>query len=120
MATPLDADAACTRRWGNGTGRSSACIPHSVAKGKQEVLGARDTAVAPLSQPRRGCVTCARAYCTRNRPLRSTGAHHGPHHTIRQKTRESQKASLPQSPGALGQRPKQAGGEVLVPASHAA
>src|SRR5262244_2927564 len=54
MATPLEADAACTRRWGNGTGRSSAFIPPSVAKGKQEVLGARDTAVASLAQTRGG------------------------------------------------------------------
>ena len=49
-ATPLDADAACKRRWGNGTGRLSAFIPHRVAKGKQEVLGARDAEGAPYVQ----------------------------------------------------------------------
>src|SRR5262245_1653054 len=42
IAHPPEADAACSRRCGNGTGRSSAFIPHSVAKGKQEVLGECD------------------------------------------------------------------------------
>src|SRR6266571_9092458 len=51
---PPEANAACGRRCGNGTGRSNACIPHRIDKGQQEVLGARDAAVTPLSQTRGG------------------------------------------------------------------
>src|SRR5262249_18916408 len=59
MVTPLDAGAACKRQCGNGTGRSSAFIPHRGAKGKPAVPGARDAAVALLSQPRgRRCHGC--------------------------------------------------------------
>src|SRR5712692_4222100 len=54
IATPLYADEACRRRCGNGKSRSDVCIPHTVDKRKQEVLGAYDAAVTPCSQTRGG------------------------------------------------------------------
>ena len=45
-----------------------------VDKRKQEVLGARDAEVTPLSQMRGACVACAWADCNRKRPTRSEGA----------------------------------------------
>src|SRR5262249_21166627 len=43
---PSRAYEACSRRCGNWRSRSDVCIPHMVDRKKQEVLGARDTAVS--------------------------------------------------------------------------
>src|SRR5215831_13712661 len=105
IAHPLYADAACSRRCGNGTGRSGICIPHMVGKRKQEVLGARYTESTPLPQARRACVACAWADCHRKRPTRNEGTHHVSSQTIHEKTRQSQTAPPPHSTGAHGARP---------------
>src|SRR6266568_8831067 len=77
-----------------------------VNKKKQEVLGARNTEVTPSSQTREGigCVRVGRRQPTKTH-IESRSASYVPDHTLRQKTRQSQTASPPQSPGALGARP---------------
>src|SRR5215475_9248019 len=100
IVDPPYADEACSRRGGNWQGRLDVCIPQMAARRKPEVLGARDAAVTPLSQPRgRMCHVCVDILHPAE-PSRSTGAHHVPKHTMHEKTRQSQQASLPQSPGA--------------------
>src|SRR5262245_10870983 len=90
IATPLYAAEAYRRRCGNGTRHSDGWIPYMMDKRKQEVLGVRDAAVTLLSQARGGCVTCTWASFTRQRPSRSTGAHHVPKLTMHEKARQSQ------------------------------
>src|SRR5215510_12386930 len=50
IAHPPYANAACRRRYGNGTGCSGAFIPHMVDQRKQEVLGVHGAEVTPSSQ----------------------------------------------------------------------
>src|SRR5262245_56111454 len=62
IANPPSTDAACRRRGGNWRGCSGAFLPHMVDKKKQEILGARDVAVTPLSQMRGGDVSRVRGH----------------------------------------------------------
>src|SRR6266853_6177491 len=100
IAHPPEADEACRRRCGNGKGRVGVCIPHMVDKRKQEVLGARDAESTPHSQTRGGKCRVRLADCHRTRSTRNEGAHRASHATTHQTTGQSQKASLPPSPGA--------------------
>src|SRR5712691_2436299 len=59
IAHPPEPTEACRRRCRNWQGRSGVCIPHIADRRKQEVLGARDAAVTPLSQTRGGYVSRA-------------------------------------------------------------
>src|SRR5262245_24540302 len=104
IATPPYADVACKRRCGNEQGRSGVGIPHIVDERKPEVRGARDATAVLGSQMHGVCVTSAWTSCTHQRHSGNTGAHHVPHHTICQKTRESQTAP-PHSARAHGARP---------------
>src|SRR6267143_6038461 len=95
IAHPPEPNAACRRRCGNWRGRSDVCIPHMVDRRKQEVLGARDTAVTPLAQTRGGMWHVHVGRLLPPQIHTAPGVHHVLHHPTRQKTRESQKASLP-------------------------
>src|SRR5215510_4286610 len=100
IAHPPYADAAYKRRCRNKTGRSDPCIPHIVDKRKQAVLEAHDAEVMPFSQIPGGMCHGHLGRLRPPKPPRNTGAHHVSHHTIRQKTRQSQTASPPHSAGA--------------------
>src|SRR5215471_501744 len=100
IANPPSIEVACSRRCGNATDRSDVCIPQMVDRRKQEVLGARDAAVTLLSQTRGGRCRVRLADGHRTRSKRNEGAHRVSHTTTHQTTGQSQKASLPPSPGA--------------------
>ena len=54
IAHPPEADAACSRRCGNGRGRAGVLIPHMVSKGKRKSWERVTQRCTPLSQTRGG------------------------------------------------------------------